>query len=243
MALELLLRHSGQMSDANMEASERPPPARRRVRFFFELEPGDYRQVFWVELDNEAGDFYWGPPGDVPAVQAQPFTGTTATITVPDDLDSLAREHRKNSHHASGVMHTTGDLTTERDRWWGTLDGLSHPRRFCVIISKHPTDLPPYKRSLTRGRSAAIVLRIPAEKRDSRQYLELFLSPAGEFAPPPPALRFGQPIVDQPIVQSLSQERDLLLIVRHLTLGGPFSTWRPDVQLWLTMNPDEAIEL
>lgn len=212
-------------------------PARRRVRFFFELEPGDLRAVFWVELDNDDGDFYWGPPTDGPAVEAQPFSGTTATITIPEDLDSFAGQHWKASHHASGLMHVTGDSSGPNDRWWGRLDGLTSLRRFCVILSKHPTELPRYTRNPTRGSSAAIVLRLPKDQRDVRHYLELFLSPAGAFPRPQPALAFQGAAVDQAIVQSLSEERDLLLVVRHLVLGGQVSEWKPDTQLWLTIDP------
>lgn len=231
-----VLSRSGQpvrMSEESASDRGGPLPRRRRVRFFFELEPGDLRAVFWVELDNAAGDFYWGPPTDGPVVEAQPFSGASATITIPEDLNSLTHGNWKASHHASGVMHVTGESSGPNDKWWGSLEGLTAPRRFCVILSKSPTALPPYKRNPTRGSSAAIVLRLPEDQRDTRHYLELFLSPAGEFPMPQPALAFEGAVVDRPIVQSLSEERDLLLVVRHLELGGPLSEWHPETQLWL----------
>jgi len=233
---------AGRVSDKSARDQGQPLPTRRRVRFFFELEPGDLRAVFWVELDSEAGDFYWGPPTDGPAVEAQPFSGTSATITIPEDLDSYARQHWKASHHASGVMHVTGDPSRPNDRWWGRLEGLATLRRFCVILSKHPTSLPPYTRSPTRGGSAAVVLRLPENQRATRHYLELFLSPAGTFTMPQPAIAFEDAVDDRPIVQSLSEELDLLLVVRHLVLGGPLSAWQPETQLWLTVDPDAPAE-
>ncbi len=217
-------------------------PTRRRVRFFFELEPGDLRPVFWVELDNDAGDFYWGPPTDSPAVEAQPFSGTSATITVPEDLDLYARQHWKASHHASGVMHVTGSFSGQNDKWWGSLEGLPSLRRFCVILSKHPTKLPQYRRNPTRGGSAAIVLRLPESEWETRHYLELFLSPAGTFPLPQPALAFEGAIADTPIAHSLSEERDLLMVVRHLVLGGPLSSWQPETQLWLMIDPELPVK-
>ncbi len=230
--------HAVRVTDEPPVDRERSLPVRRRVRFFFELEPSDLRPVFWVEFDNAAGDLYWGPPTDGPAVDAQPFSGTSATIAVPEDLESYARRMWKASHHASGVMHVTGGGSDRNDKWWGRPEALAAPRRFCVILSKHPMLLPPYKRQPTRGGSAAIILRVPEHQRESRHYLELFLSPAGTFESPPPALVFKEAVADKPIVQSLSEERDLLLVVRHLALTGPLSAWRPETQLWLTIDPE-----
>lgn len=137
-------------------------------------------------------------------------------------------------------MHVTGGVSSRNDTYWGSLNGLASPRLFCIILTKHPTMLPSYKRDPTRGNSAAIVLRLPESEWHARHYLELFVSPAGEFPMPPPALAFDAAVADQPITQSLSTERNLILCVRHLALGGSLSSWRPEVQLWLTIDPQPA---
>jgi hypothetical protein len=83
-----------------------------------------------------------------------------------------------------------------------------------------------------------MVLRIPEANHNMRHYFELFVSPAGPFPMPQPAIAIAAAVADQPFTQSLSVERNLVLVVRHYVLGGTFSSWRPDVTLWLFVDPD-----
>lgn len=193
----------------------------------------DYRYIAWFELRDR--DFYWGPPWPVPDIEGISFAGTSLSIMVPSDLDKLPRARWKASRHASGVMHVNTDgsgALHSGDAYVGPIEDIRAPTIFAALIDKHPSNYPPCRGSLTRGGSSALVIRIPESQWNARQYLEFYLSPAGSFPTPTPMLRFDRPLRDTPACQSLDPDLDVVLAVRHATLGKAFSDWRPGVGIW-----------
>ena len=135
------------------------------------------------------------------------------------------------------MMHitTTGRSKSDRnDVYVGPptqLDGLT---RFAVLIEKPADNLPPYRRALDRGGASAVVLRLDADAWKRRTYWEFFLAPAGSWPAPPWLL--GQQTEDQPITVSLGPEPDVVLVLRHATVGGQLNDWQPEVGVWLNLG-------
>jgi len=184
------------------------------------------------------GDFYWGPAEPGRDTEPIEFSGKSLTMTVPEDFETLRKVPWKASHHDSGVMHVTGGGSqSSSDRWWGGTTDIVEPRRFGVVVTKPPSHYKQYTRSLTRGGASGFALRIPERQRERRHYFEFFLTPAGTFARPEPLLRSTRPLADTPFTHSLSER--LILLIRHVALGGELSRWRPEVEIWLLIDSEQ----
>lgn len=154
----------------------------------------------------------------------------------------MPRARWKASRHASGVMHinTSGrDKDNRNDVYVGPPTRTTRPTRFAIAIEKPADQIPPYRRSLTRHGGRAAVVRLSDELWTRRTYWEFFLSPAGTWPAPPPAMKgLG---FDQPLVMSLGPGSDLALVIRHGLLAatnGP----HPDFGLWLNLQDDPVTD-
>ena len=198
---------------------------------------GGHRYIAWFEL--RGNDLYWGPPSSVPDVEGVSFNGRSVRIKIPEDLDQVPRAHWKASRHASGLTHVNTDGSGRlraADAYVGAIDSISQPTLIAALIDKPPSEHPPYCRSLTRGRSSALVLRIPERRWNARQYFEFYLTPGGTFPAPKPMLAMNE-TTGVPFVHSLDVDLDIALAVRHASLDDAFSAWRPNVGVWLHVTP------
>jgi hypothetical protein len=214
-------------------------PENRKVRLFLQLGTyPEYRCIAWFELRRR--DFYWGPSMAGPDIESIPFDGTSVTISAPDNLVEFPLATWKASRHESGVLHvnaTGQNKTGMRDVYVGPVTEITQPTLFAALLDKQPQYYPPYKRSLTRDRAAAIVIRVPEESRKLRHYFEIFLTPAGTFTAPPTVISLRQATLQPPIVQSLDTELDVILAIRHFIFGLESSKWHPEIGIWMNFHP------
>ncbi|MFZ2175704.1 MAG: hypothetical protein WAW17_17035 [Rhodococcus sp. (in: high G+C Gram-positive bacteria)] len=157
-----------------------------------------------------------------------PTAGGTSSVelTVPQNWQEAEKVHAKRSYHASGVMHVQANgsgAAAASDVRLVRPEEISGPTFLEMMITKPPAKFEPYTRSLTRHQSSAIVLSVPEEDWNARQYLELFLAPSGEIQWPRPLLKVAEGFSDTPVYHSLDIEMDRLLAVRWIPL--PPSEW------------------
>lgn len=210
-------------------------PDEVKYRLVFELAPDDHRAFFWFHMRGD--DLYWGSMGNGFDADSQPFDGLSAKITVPDDLRERMPANLKASWHESGRAHLKRSTRPDErtGRHWGDKHTLERPRLIATVLSKAPELAEPYTKSLDRKDAAAVVFDVPLENRASRHYFEFYLCPPGQFAAPATVLRFDDFVEDRPpLLLSLAQ--DLILAIRRFPLGGPISTWHPDLQIWLHVD-------
>lgn len=199
----------------------------KQIRLFFKnVETDEVRYVSWFQF-REPFDLYWGSGTPVLDYGGELVKGgsTTETFAIPEDWESVPRVSAKFSYHQSGRMHVQADgsgAARVSDIEMVPPEDIVSPVRIQTLLTKPPAQMEPYTRSLNRGGGRSIVLELPAVVWRSRQYLEFFLSPSGDFKFPRPVLKVPDDFVDrclQPV--SLGEQRDRLLVVRWFPVGTP----------------------
>jgi hypothetical protein len=191
------------------------------------------RYLLWVKLRGE--DFFWGSPRpapDQPSIRLEP--GDWTDVSVADDFADLPMASFKTSFHSSGVTHvtTTGSGAQElRDTYVGPISDLQEPTLFAALITAVPAAREDYVRSLTRGGARALVLDVPESQWTVRWYLDFSITPEGTFESWPSALLRGGGQLPVSAFQSLSEELDLLIVVRAAPIGDELNEWQPDKDL------------
>ncbi|OZD68187.1 hypothetical protein [Rhodococcus sp. 06-1460-1B] len=191
-----------------------------KVRVLFARgETDDYRAITTFELKS-THDLYWfNAEGslDRPAALL-PAGSPTITLTAPEGWESMKAVRTKHSYHASGRMHVEpqegsraaaiGDVLLAKP---GEIVG---PALLQYMITKPPAQYAPYTKSPERGGANVILIRVPEEGWHERMYLEMYLTPSGQFNFPPTYLKLpGRPEVAFD-ARTLDVDQDRLIAIR-----------------------------
>ncbi|QOR71359.1 hypothetical protein IM660_03405 [Ruania alkalisoli] len=198
--------------------------------------------VIWIELRGT--NFYWGiphPTPDLPSTRIVP--GQPTAITVPADFGRFPRASAKTSFHASGVTHVTSDGNGSqvlRDTYVGPITDFREPTLFAAMYTAVLGKRHPYPRNPGRGGVSAHILDIPESHWNRRWYVDFSLTPSGAY-PPWPGVFLKDGVA--PRVQTtpfLSEELDLILVVRATPIEGELNSWQPDKDLLVRVTPPEV---
>ncbi len=207
---------------------------RRKLRVLLRHREID-RQFWWFEMNNN--DFYWGPSTPGRLLGSFSPESQQLEITVPEDRETFEIVRSKASFHESGQFHikatSTKTSVVDVDVLRGGTDkaAIRAPTRFMTLISKAIKNYKPYERSLTRGKTSAVVIDMSKSEDVSRLYVEFFLSPAGTFTFPPPLLKFKNHILTSPMTHSMSADLILVMNVYTLSDASELSSWQPEVEI------------
>jgi hypothetical protein len=213
----------------------------RRARFLFRTEAGD-RQFCWFEQRGD--DLYFGAPSTETIEGATvELLGQSMELTVPEVIKKVEGEPHKASFHTSGQFHIKrGGSPEGSPLQWPRKEEIKAPYRIAILISKHPKLYPLYAgdRSLTRNQTSAYVIRVPEKEETTRHYFEFFVSPEGRFTAPPPLLSNTSSDHSEPPPITFSLNEKLILVTRHLVFvpDSSFSTWHPELALWIHEDDD-----
>lgn len=192
----------------------------------------------------QGDDLYWGPSSKSYDAPSTPFKGTSATLTVPDDVELLERVNQKLSYHQSGQFHIKKIQGNQKHeytsiRQWRTKDKIGQPFRICSIISRTIPFYSEYKKSLIKDNTSALVFRVGDEFVERRHYFEFFISPEGTFLVPAPMLLSKEPLVDQPICFSLNEQ--YILVIRQLVFPAvdDLNKWHSDKEFVLICDDND----
>lgn len=205
----------------------------RKVRLLWEID-GQYKKFYWFQMENK--DLYWGPSGEVSKnfASQQVKDTNSVTLSIPESISFNKKVTMKFSYHESGCVHMKQEDGTNKKYHemskWTISDEIIEPKRFFVLISKAISHYDIYNKKLTKGDSHAIILKLPAQKLDSRHYFEFFISPAGKYQFPKFLIKTTNTFIEkQPITQSLN--KDFILVIRNFTLKN-IDDWHPDKEIF-----------
>lgn len=210
----------------------------RKVRLFLRNKAtGETRYIAWFELRGY--DFYYGlaePSFDIPGFDVA--NGEVAVV-LPEAIKDLPKSHWRASWHESGKLHVNTDGGGAQRRpdveVLSTRD-LTEPTHFALLIDKVPSERSDSTTSFTKEGGSALVLQVDESEWTRRHYFEFFLSPAGTFSPPPLLFETASEEGTR-LMQSLGEDVDIVLIVRHFVVGDALADWRPEVAIWVHVDP------
>lgn len=229
------------MENRSQEVQEKQVKRVRARVFMRNAETKSVRYLLWVELRGH--DFYWGTPDkapDIPSTRLVP--GQSISITVPHNYASLPKASFKTSFHASGVTHVTSDgsgVLESQDTYVGPVTSFTRPTMFAAMLTAVPSATPNHTKRLGRGGDAAKVLEVEDKYWDCRWYFDFSVTPAGTFELPPAVMMpdgYLPPVLDTPF---LSEELDLIMVIRGTPVGDQTNSWQPDKTLIALVTPPE----
>jgi hypothetical protein len=213
-------------------------PNNIKLRLLLTVNKTDFKRFYWFEMKDS--DFFWGSAyKSVRSDKASTkFSGTQATIEVPEDFHLLPRLSGKYSYHQSGTTHYKKQLENglsvyEEHSKWCLKGDIKKPVRFFALISRA---LKHYDKSIgnpTKDKTYALGINFKPENLENRVYFEFFLAPEGTFERPEPLIKIDKPITDF-ITHSVS--KDLILVIRFAVMSN-LAEWHPDKEI--AIIPDE----
>ncbi|MBF0121730.1 MAG: hypothetical protein HQK79_23110 [Desulfobacterales bacterium] len=204
----------------------------KRLRILFEID-GQLKSFYWFECKND--DIYWGYSGKATQILSTPFDGLSASINLSECISEIFST-AKVSYHESGQFHIklqeeNGLTKYDSVMRWRKKPEITEPFRIMALFTKPPKLYDNYNRSPTRKGNKAAIIKIDTT-RQTRHYVEFFLSPEGTFTCPIPLISMASVGQDQPVLTySLSTKYILIVRMLHLPMEHDFNRWHPDKEL------------